>query len=404
MKVLFINTSQNSGGAAIAADRLRKALNSKGIETEILVANKWIYKWHFLWERLIIYINNFFSRKNLFKISIANSGKDVTDLKVFKEADIIHLHWINQGMLSIQQLQKIIKVGKPIVWTMHDMWECTGICHYSYTCEGFKKECGNCFFLKFPFKKDLSYKIFKQKQKLYSTTAEIQFVAVSKWLEKQAKESNLLKGKSVCVIPNTLSTTTFTIHDKVLSRKELNFPVDKYIILFGAARIDDPIKGFSILIDAINYLLESNLMKKEQLHLVCFGNIKQEQTILSSIPISYSYLGPVMPTLLAKVYSAADVTISSSLYETFGQTIIEAQACGCLPVSFDNSGQTDIINHKKNGYLAKYLSIELLADGIYWATTKAQIDRQSLRNEVIQKYSQEVIAQQYIQLYNKMIK
>ena len=163
MRVLIINTSERIGGAAIAANRLMESLNDAGIDTGMLVLHKtshsdkvhtvgksWQRKFTFIWERLIIWANNLFSRKNLFRVSIANTGFDVTRLPVFKEADIIHLHWINQGMLSLHNIQQVITSGKPVVWTMHDMWECTSICHYSYSCESFKNECGNCHFLRFP--------------------------------------------------------------------------------------------------------------------------------------------------------------------------------------------------------------------------------------------------------------
>ena len=155
MRVLIINTSERIGGAAIAANRLMESLNDAGIDTGMLVLHKtshsdkvhtvgksWQRKFTFIWERLIIWANNLFSRKNLFRVSIANTGFDVTRLPVFKEADIIHLHWINQGMLSLHNIQQVITSGKPVVWTMHDMWECTSICHYSYSCESFKNECG----------------------------------------------------------------------------------------------------------------------------------------------------------------------------------------------------------------------------------------------------------------------
>ena len=49
----------------------------------------------------------------------------------FKEADVIHLHWVNQGLLSLNDIKKMTQSGKPMVWTMHDMWACTGICHHA---------------------------------------------------------------------------------------------------------------------------------------------------------------------------------------------------------------------------------------------------------------------------------
>lgn len=417
MRVLIINTAERKGGAAIAANRLMESLNTSNIEARMLVLHKtsnspqiialgkpWKKKLTFIWERLTIWINNLFSRKNLFTVSIANSGFNLTQLPEFQQADIIHLHWINQGMLSLNNIREIIESGKPIVWTMHDMWPCTGICHHAYTCTHYKNECGECRFLRFPGKNDLSHRIFKKKQRILKD-APLQIVTVSTWLANQVEQSTLLKSKPICVIPNTLSLSDFTLQNKEQCRKALSLP-DKHILLFGAARIDDPIKGFDTLLQAIDCLITQQRFRKEDMHLVFFGKIKYPQNTLPHIPITYSDFGWITDvSLLSKLYSASDVTVSASLYETFGQTLIEAQACGSLPISFGNSGQTDIIRHKENGFLADYQSIESLAAGIAWGLTEGQthISKESMRQEVLQRYSGTVIAGQYINLYKRML-
>ena len=419
MKVLIINTSERTGGAAIAANRLMYSLQTAGIDTRMLVLHKasqsddvlsvgktWQKKYTFIWERLIIWMNNLFSRKNLFTVSIANSGFNITRLPEFRQADIIHLHWINQGMLSIHNLQEIIASGKPIVWTMHDMWECTAICHHAYTCDFFKSECKNCHFLRFPGKHDLANKVFKKKKKIFKN-ADLHIVTVSTWLAAQVQQSTLLGEKKISVIPNTLSLSDFKIMDKNSCRNTLSLPTHKYIILLGAARLDNPIKGFDLLLQSVCQLIATHKFTPEQLHLAFFGVIKHPEQILPKIPVSYSNFGLIKEThMLSQLYSAADVTVSASLYETFGQTLIEAQACGCLPVSFGNSGQADIIRHKENGYLAEYLSTESLADGIHWGLTEGPttISKEEMRNNVLQKYSGQVVSSQYIHLYQNLIK
>lgn len=418
MRVLILNTSERTGGAAVAANRLMESLNAAGVKARMLVLHKtsqsdrviaigkpWQKKLTFIWERLVIWINNRFSRKNLFTVSIANAGFNVTTHPAFQEADIIHLHWINQGMLSLHNLQEIIASGKPIVWTMHDMWECTAICHHAYTCDLFKSECRNCRFLRFPDNHDLANRVFKKKQRLF-LNAGLNIVTVSTWLAAQVRQSTLLKEKTISVIPNTLSLSEFKMRDKQQCREELSLP-DKHLILFGAARIDDPIKGVDKLFQALQLLITEHKFASEELHLVLFGKIKYPEQILPKIPVSYSDFGCITDTsLLSKLYSAADITLSASLYETFGQTLIEAQACGCIPVSFGNSGQADIIRHKENGYLADYLSIESLAEGIRWGITQGptQLSKASMRDSVLKKYSGEVVADQYIHLYQSLIK
>ena len=263
----------------------------------------------------------------------------------------------------------------------------------------------NCRFLRFPGNNDLAHRVFRKKLKLFSNH-DLSIVAVSNWLSTQVKQSALLGNKDIFVIPNVLSLSDFKILDKKISRKELFLP-NKYIILFGAARIDDPIKGFEYLLKAIHLLIKQKHFQSEELHLALFGKIKYPQKVLVHIPISYSYFGRIDSShKLSQLYSAADVTVSASLYETFGQTLIEAQACGCIPISFGNSGQSDIIHHKKNGFLADYLSADSLAEGIKWGMTEGKdiLSKESMRNYVFEKYSSKVVANQYLDLYKTVIK
>ena len=121
MRVLLINTSERIGGAAVAASRLMEALKNNGIKAKLLVRDKqteqitvvalrrsWKLVWKFVWERIVIWKANRFKKNNLFAVDIANAGTDITSLPEFQQADVIHLHWINQGMLSLKNLEKIL--------------------------------------------------------------------------------------------------------------------------------------------------------------------------------------------------------------------------------------------------------------------------------------------------------
>ena len=160
MKILILNTSERTGGAAVAANRLMKALINNGVKAKMLVREKEtdtltvaelpkspMKRWNFLWERLVVFCHLHFSKKHLFEVDIANAGTDITKLREFKEADIIHLHWINQGMLSLSNIRKILRSGKPVVWTMHDIWPATAICHLTLGCSNFRTACKNCKYL-----------------------------------------------------------------------------------------------------------------------------------------------------------------------------------------------------------------------------------------------------------------
>ena len=178
----------------------------------------WLYAVKFLWERFCIFAANKFHKHRLFEQDLANVGTDITSLPEFKEADVIHLHWINQGFLSLDNILKIVRSGKPIVWTMHDMWPFTGVCHYAGNCEKYKTGCHHCPILYTGGNShDISHQVFEKKAKLYAE-AHIHFVACSQWLEGLAKESRLFIGQEVCNIPNAINTHLFYPRNKIAAR------------------------------------------------------------------------------------------------------------------------------------------------------------------------------------------
>ena len=267
MRILIVNTSDRTGGAAVAASRLMDALNNNGEQAKMLVRDKETgcitvaqlpthmpRKWNFLWERWNIFRRLRFSRNHLFEIDTASSGTDITSLPEYQWADVIHLNWINQGMLSLASIRKIIRSGKPVVWTMHDLWPATGICHYPRGCAAYKNKCGNCRLLPGGGSaSDMSADTWKRKKTLYAGS-NIYFVACSRWLEGQARQSTLLTGQRVTNIPNAIDTRVFNAKDKRESRLVAGLPEDKRVILFVSHKVTDKRKGMDYFIEAVTHL------------------------------------------------------------------------------------------------------------------------------------------------------
>ena len=223
MRILIVNTSERTGGAAVAANRLMEALNNNGVKVKMLVRDKesqkltviglpqsWKLQWHFLWERLCVWFHLRFQRQHLFDVDIANAGSDITRLPEFQEADVIHLHWINQGMLSLRDIRMILESGKRVVWTMHDIWPATAICHLTLDCRKFETGCQQCRLLPGgggPH--DLSASVWRRKQQMLSGH-HITFVACSQWLAGEASKSALLKGQTVTSICPPTSVSSFS--------------------------------------------------------------------------------------------------------------------------------------------------------------------------------------------------
>lgn len=414
---MIVNTSERTGGAAIAAGRLTEALKSHGIKAKMLVRDKqtdristvalgggWKQVRKFVWERVVIWINSHFRRERLFSVDIANTGNDITRLPEFKEADLIHLHWINQGMLSLKVIRKILASGKPVVWTMHDMWPCTGICHHARTCTAFHSECGACPMIYSQKRKDLSTRIFRQKQRLYASGG-IHFVTCSHWLEGMAKQSALLANQPVSVIPNPISTTLFHPMKQTEARQKLALPTEGKLILFGSVKLTDKRKGIDYMVEACRLLAKQHPALKEQLALVAVGMHAAELQPL--VPFKVHNMGYVREEhQLVEIYNAADLYVIPSLDENLPNTIMEAMACGTPCVGFPTGGIPEMIDHLKNGYLTKEHSAEQLAEGIYTLLTTPAYE--SLSHEAVAKvnacYSERSVANQYGQLYAKLLK
>ena len=415
MRVVIINKSDSVGGAAVVSLRLMRALCDAGVDARMLVVDHRVTddsrvgsyasavadKATFLAERMQIFMNNGFSRANLFTVDTARFGRDISTHEWVTGADVIMLNWINQGALSLKAVGRICALGKPVIWTMHDMWNCTGICHHAGECTAYTDRCGRCRLLKSHRTLDIARLTQIKKSRLYSNHPNLTFVAVSNWLGFRCRESSLMENALMEIIPNAFPVDNFA-YSRIVDN---HYPstVGKKVIVMGAARLDDPIKGLDLLIEACRHIAATKPHLAERLHLLLYGSIR-DRSLLDKIAIGHTFVGQIDGLHnLNEIYRHADVVVSASRYETLPGTLIEGQASGCVPVTFGKGGQADIVDHRRTGYIARYIDIVDLADGIEWAT-ECGIDRQALHHEVRTKFSAEAVAQSYIELCRRLLR
>ena len=414
-KLVFINKSTNTGGAAIAALRLFRAQKShlkdwdlqflaqEGIEGEegihILTKGKIARAANL--SRLALEKLDFLfyekSKEIRFQFSMANTGRDLADEPIVKNADLLHLHWLYQGFLSIKGMEKLFSKGIPVIWTLHDMWPFTGGCHYPGNCNHFKDSCGNCPFLRNPAVNDLSNQLNNKKHKLFENYPEIIFVSCSEWLARSARESGILKNHRIEVIPNTIDINAFSPGEKLSAREKLGIEKNKFIILFGAANINDKRKGFSYLSDALARLKSGFPSDAADIELMVFGKSGNH------LPEGYHVYNQNIvssESALAEIYRAADVFVLPSLEDNLPNTIMESLACGTPVVAFNSGGIPEMINHLQNGYLAEFMNTDDLVKGILWIKNHQGEDlSNSSRNKVLTNYHPEIISAAYTKLY-----
>ncbi len=403
MKVTLVNHSDTLGGASVVTVRLLEALRRAGVDARMLVIHKTSDSPHilktgsalarkaaFLAEHAYIFANNGFSYGNVFKVSVAKAGLPIHNHPWVKDADIVCLNWVNQGMLSFSGIEKI---EAPIVWTMHDMWNMTGICHHADKCDGFLRGCGCCHELgRASGPDDISRRCFIAKEKLYQKK-KIHFVAVSRWLHDLCEQSPAMNGQPLSVIPNAFPIDEFHAWPKK-SRLDERLP-DGPLIAMGAARLDAPIKGLDLAIDALNRLTGTDAKA------VFFGAIRNPRAF-DALRIPFVHLGSIPQSRISEILSHTSVLLSSSHYETLPGTLVEGMAAGAYPVAFDHGGQSDIIDHLHTGYLARYADTADLAAGIRIGLS-APPDRDAQHRAVAARFAADVIAGRYINLFNDIL-
>lgn len=421
MKVLLINTFEQTGGAAIACQRLFNALLKAGIDVKMLVNEKKSdhprvislsegtfnkKKQQILHglERLTVFTRNGFTKEGLFASSLANFSADISQHPAVLEADVLHLHWINQGMLSIKNIEKLAATGKPIVWTMHDMWNMLSVEHYAYYCNCAVPHDSDCIYLQKMDAKDKNAKYFYRKENLYKN-AKIHFVTCSKWLKNVALNSYLLKNEDVRAIPNPIDTSLFKPKSKAECRALFHLPENKKLVLFGAMNVAHKEKGLPQLVEAAQYLYNQYPKERDEIELLILG--KSTDVIPDEMfPFKIHRIGFLSGAeAISTIYNAADLFVTPSLMDNLPNTIMEAMACGTPCVGYQVGGIPEMIDHLENGYVASYKSIEDLAHGIHTVLfqKEAQDYGAKAREKVLKDYAESTVSSAYIALYNSLL-
>lgn len=406
MRVLHLCAAGFETGSGKAALLTHFSLTKMGVDSKILFLNgipdesKGIftlssYSTYWKIKRLVVTkleflpVHMYPSRKKML-FSTGLVGLNLANLKLMLWADVIHIHWANHGMI---ELSEIVKWGKPIVWTLRDMWPLTGGCHHSFECNKYEKLCFKCPTLNSKNKFDISWLFFFRK-KYYLKRSNIAWVAVSNWMRKVAESSKILTNKLIHVIPSGIDTGVFQSLNKTVARSELNLPLDAVIIAIGAASLNDEYKGFEYIKQALEKV------NKEVL-LISFGRFGSFDIQNEYVKIfHFGYVNS--DTLLTKIYSASDMFFAPSVAESFGKTIAEAQSCGTPVLCFSNTGPSDIVEHLKTGYVAQKYNTSDLYLGLNFCLSN-EFDRDYISLRTKELFDIKECSLSYYNLYNEIL-
>ena len=400
MNILQINTVDNRGGAAQIAFQLHTELRKMGHRSSMFVGRKYS-------DDPDVHILNdmmSFSGKVRRKLAywLANdidifSSDHILKTKEFEKADIVHCHNLHSNYFNLATLKKISAL-KPVVWTFHDMWPFTAHCAHSFDGKMQKNGFFTCPELDiYPPIAWHNEKYLEYKKRNIYNNSKFKIVTVSKWLENKVRET-LLSNKSITTIYNGVDINIFRPYLKIDTRKELNLPTDKKIVLsvIKGGQLN-PWKGANYVGEIIN-----SLKGRNDILFVCLGgNSGNEGSNVINIPYTKDQIE------LAKYYSAADLLLYPSIADTFGLVAAEAQACGLAVATFKTGGIPEIVEHKKTGYIAEYQDINDLKTGIEYLINLPSQEIEKMRQYSVDKiragFTVEKMTKQYLELYKSLI-
>lgn len=405
LKVVQIHYSLKASGSA--AWRLHNCFKEYGIKSTALFLKpggliddsvKYLGRTSQLIARIDQKIQGFINRKNkkefgLFSYPVL--GTNISKRKEIIEANFIYLHWTSMGFLNLRNIENLIKLKKPVIFILHDMWNITGGCHYSFNCNKYITGCQNCPVLPTNEEQDLSTKGFKKKLNLYSKYNNLYFVSPSRWLYNCTKNSLLTINKPTFYIPNIIDSTIFKPFDKLIAKRILNIDSNEFVIAFGAVQIDSPYKGWSYLQKALEILKSGDYHLN--LTVLIFGS-GFNKAIEALIPFKTKFLGHLNEEFsMVIAYNAADVFVTPSLADNQPTTVMESLSCGTPVVGFNIGGIPDMIKHKENGYLACYKDSKDIANGIKF------FYENKIKARILPEFKKENVMDKNINLINQII-
>ena len=407
MKIVHICTSLE-GGAGLAAARIIRSTRALDVDARVLVAQgkrseyvdvvepvmPWSNFWLIKKIQILLKIKGMWPKsvkihkrindeadKNHSTVTFTSpitQYKNITDHPWVKEADIVHLHWIGN---FVDYESFFGKVEKSIVWTIHDENPGMGGFHYKMWYD----HASDSF-------KTLDDKLALLKRRVYGRVKSMTLVAISTMMMDFFHKNPLLCNFPCIVIHNGLEEACFRPISKTLAREALGLPEESNVFLFVALNIYEDRKGLKELIEALERLDYPNTI------LVCLGNYQ----VVPSASFEIRCEGFVGNNRLQSLYySAADYFVMPSYQESFGQTITEAMSCGTPVVSFPTGVSDDLIN-KGNGVICDNFTVAALVKGIKIAMSRSY-DRQQIREDVVRRFSYNVIGQQYVDLYHQIL-
>jgi glycosyltransferase involved in cell wall biosynthesis len=261
-------------------------------------------------------------------------AKQMMKMPAFEEADVLHLHIIHSGYMSLGDLPEITR-RKPTVWTLHDPWAMTGHCVYPFECKRWMTGCGKCpdLDIHFPLLMDTTAFLFKYKKRAYNKS-KFDVIVASKWMRDMVEASPLFEDVDIHQVPFGLDLDFFNPNASPDARKRFGIPDDALVICFRA--VDNQFKGLPYIIQALERISANQPICL--LTLNSKGLMEQFSDRFQLVELGWTN----DEELARDAFVASDIFLMPSIVEAFGVMAIEAFACGKPVIVFEGTSLPEV--------------------------------------------------------------
>ncbi|HLN23897.1 MAG TPA: glycosyltransferase [Patescibacteria group bacterium] len=145
----------------------------------------------------------------------------------------------------------------------------------------------------------------------------------------------------------------FSPIDRKLARRLLGVAEEGTLVLLGAVNVEDPRKGGPLFKQ-----LYQELRARPDLDVLLFGHLSEKLASAKSFGLI------IDDRLMPLIFSAADLFIGTATEEAFGQTLMEASACGLPVIAFEAGGVVDVVENGSSGILLRERSVAAILSNI----------------------------------------
>jgi glycosyltransferase involved in cell wall biosynthesis len=245
--------------------------------------------------------------------------------------------------------------GIQVVAFMHDTFFVTGRCAQPMSCELYKTGCDARCPTPNEYPRLAPEKIapaWRERGEIFTGANSVPLIANSEWTQSIAF-GRFGNAATTGVIHLALDHELFAPMSKATVRRLLGIRDGKPVVALGAVDVHNQWKGGPLF-----HGLHKALLDRSDVSLVLFG--RSSETLKSHKSFGLVMDERMMPFIL----NAADIFVSTATAESFGQSLLEASACGVPVVAFDVGGVGDVVVHNETGVLVQEQSVDNLLKAI----------------------------------------